>query len=250
MSKATAKFASVVLAASFSISAAHAALINVSVSGPGKAAAEAAEAQFLSSLQDATTETFEGFSAATGSSDQALSISTSVGIFEQVLSGGNGDAACNDGGFSCSSGLAVLDSANSPFGGRFPMPDELSNQNWLDSMDSREMRFSIAGLYHAVGFYITDPNDVGGLFDIVFEDQSAVSYDMNDIFTGSQSNGSAFYLGFISDLAFASLTFHSNHANDGFGIDNVTVGKVPEPGTLALLGLGLVGLGLMRRRAQ
>ena len=130
------------------------------------------------------------------------------------------------------------------------MPDEASNQNWLDSMDSREMRFSIAGLYHAVGFYITDPNDVGGLFDIVFADQSAVSYDMNDIFTGSQTDGSAFYLGFVSDIAIESLAFHSNHANDGFGIDNVTVGKVPEPGTLALLGLGLFGLGLMRRKAQ
>jgi hypothetical protein len=40
----------------------------------------------------------------------------------------------------------------------------------------------------------------------------------------------------------------ANASNDGYGIDDVTVGRVPEPGTLALLGLGLLGVGLMRRR--
>ncbi|MTI98589.1 MAG: PEP-CTERM sorting domain-containing protein [Marinobacter adhaerens] len=244
------KLAGIALTSVFSVSAANAALINVTVSGPGKAAAEAAEAQFMSYLKESTTETFEGFTAANGAGDQTGSINTSVGSFTQLIAGGNGNEACNDNGFSCTAGLAVLNSATSPFGGRFPMPEGVDNKNWLDSMDSQEMMFSIAGMYKAVGFYMTDPNDVGGLMDIVLEDNTTATYDMNNIFTGAESNGAAYYLGFISDVSIKSLVFRSNDDNDGFGIDNVTVGKVPEPGTLALMGLGLVGVGLMRRRAR
>lgn len=237
------------VASTLSVSAAHAALINVTVSGPGTATAEAAEATFLSFLKDTTTETFEGFTAATSSADQSVTINTSVGSFEQLMTGGDyASESCNADGFSCLGGLAILNQDTSPFDGRFPMPTDAANTNWLDSMDSQEVQFSLAGLFTAVGFYLTDPNDVGGLMDIVFADASSATFDLSNVFTGAHSSGGAYYLGFMSDMAITSLVFRSNDENDGFGIDNVTVGTVPEPGTLALLGLGLAGIGAMRSR--
>lgn len=63
------------------------------------------------------------------------------------------------------------------------------------------------------------------------------------------------FWGFVSDTPFAStlLSLTSGPA-DGFGIDNVVYAgqstAVPEPGTLAIMALGLVGLGVTRRRRR
>ena len=59
------------------------------------------------------------------------------------------------------------------------------------------------------------------------------------------------FLGVISTNAFSSVRLFDTSQNETFGMDNVsfsTVATIPEPGTLAILGLGLVGLGLARGR--
>jgi hypothetical protein len=233
--------------------------ITYKVSPIGLTNAQNAETAFLSTLQEFTTENFENVGGFTGEktggltssvaiNEQFLSISTTVGGFTSVKQGTGG--ACNNAhmGYSCDAGLAVLDGTKNPFSGRFNTTPTGGN-NWLDSFDAMDFLFEVADGNNAVGFFITDPNDAGGRFDF-FTSDGSVSLDIDDIFGKSLGSGAVFYVSFTSvlDIESIRITTGNEDPNDGFGIDGVTVGRVPEPGTLALLGLGLLGIGLMRRR--
>lgn len=69
--------------------------------------------------------------------------------------------------------------------------------------------------------------------------------------TGSEANGIRIPLSVYSAQGglWGSLEFiyRSNRRDPGYAIDNVSV-TTPEPATLALLGAGLLGVGLSRRR--
>jgi len=209
----------------------------LNISSEGLVASQAAETAFLGTLAAGfLTETFDA-GYIVGSQSLTINSVAGVGSFTMNTAGSGGD--CDASGYSCAAGLAVLDTPNSPFSGRF----DVSPDNWLDSMDAQKMTISPVAGFTAMGFYMTDPNDAGGRFSI-----GGVDFSFADIFGASLGSGEVYYLTIYDSEGLGDLSIHANDASDGFGLDNVTVGKVPEPGTLALFGLGLLGLGVARKR--
>lgn len=212
----------------------------LSISVQGATAAGQAESDFLATLEGGyVTENFESGSYTPGAQSITINSVAGVGSFTSVVAGSGG--LCDSGSYDCNDGLAVLDAGTTPFGGRY----SVSGDNWLDSMDAREMSISPAAGYNAMGFYMTDPNDAGGRFSI-----GGVDFDFSDIFGSALGNGNIFYITLFDTAGLGDVSIFSNNPDDGYGLDDVTAGiiRVPEPGTLALFGLGLAGLSVTRRR--
>jgi len=125
---------------------------------------------------------------------------------------------------------------------------------WLDSNDAKQVnwKFDSGAVYgksfNAFGFYIADPADIQAQLKLKFENGTE-----SDAFTipFGQDNANVGFVSVTSDVGVSggTLYFNNSEPNDGWGIDDVTVGRLPEPGTLLLMGLGLLGLGAARRRA-
>lgn len=104
----------------------------------------------------------------------------------------------------------------------------------------------------AFGFYGTDVGDFSGQLTVQLDGGTPLTVGH----TIGAPNGSLIFWGFIDPAAsYSTITFGSTTTSDVFGFDDMTIGdleqvviRTPEPGTLAVLGVGLALLGAACRR--
>lgn len=178
--------------------------------------------------------------------NKSTSIATNVGTFDLITAGqtANHNVHNNE--------LMIESAATGEFGREILASSR--TDFWLDSNDARLVTWSfnnsLVGDFNAFGFYIADATDRGATLTLQFQDGSFATAAV--VVPAFMSNGN---LGYVSVTTTGSivggvLTFSNSTGGDGWGIDDVTIGHVPEPGALMLMGLGLLGLGAARRRTN
>ena len=245
------KLAGALIVSMLSLSSANAALINYQVAY-GATDAAALEASYQASAHPGWLfEDFNGFSGLTlGANDQASwiatapSFSTSVGTFTVTEAAQNDTAEVNP------DNLMIESIQTGEFGRD---TNKAADDFWLDSNDVEKMTWDLSPVdakFDSLGFYMVDANDNGASLILRFDDGSTQSVALS---TGL-SNGEVAYVRFISDVSInlATIVFDNNgdtssNTNDGFSIDNITVATVPQPTTIALLGLGILAFAARKR---
>ena len=246
--------------ATLAVSSTHAGVVDITFNNTN---ALLAHNNFIASLQGATVvENFDSradgtavHSPGTGAAHDNTSweaahtsFNTNVGTFTLVTAGQGAPSPTNT--LNASNDKLMIESKATGESGR----QVLSNYKddlWLDSNDARLVTWSLdaplKGNFNAFGFYLSDSNDTGGVLTLKFANGSSDTV----VLPANQTNGNLGYVTVISSLNIVggTFTFQNSSGGDGWGIDDIVVGNVPESSALFLMGLGLLGLYAARRRS-
>lgn len=217
--------------------------------------ATAAQTAFLGQLTNVRTQTFESATLGSGTSaatDGLLSGGDPLGV-NQVGTGVSGS--------NLATGIVDSSSNNLPdeYFGRFNTTTSAGADKWLDFDGSINLVFGSPA--SGFGFFATDVGDFEGLLRLSISFVGGDSLVIDNIVptATSPTNGSLLFFGILDSSRFLSSisisVIQNNTLIEVIGLDDLVVGdlpsiEAPEPGTLALFGFGLVGLGFARRRKR
>ncbi|MBI3349008.1 MAG: PEP-CTERM sorting domain-containing protein [Burkholderiales bacterium] len=119
---------------------------------------------------------------------------------------------------------------------------------YLPGLPQGTIRFDLARPSTSFGLYLTDVGEADG--QILLRTNAGAF--TTDLVVGTHppllANGNVRFVGLTQTQAFTQVFLTVQGVDDAYGLDKVYVSAVPEPGSAALLGLGLAGLWVRRRR--